>query len=278
MFAGQLHLAQVVEYLLNDAPGLVLDEVILGGGSAGGIGTFMNADWLAARLPASTKLRGMPEGGFFGNFMTNFSHFASNTTDPNIYVWSPWLGNLTTRYISPAEKRCIADHPSLKGFQCVSPVWTYPYTTTPMFIIQAAVDFEQVFEFSGAPKREVYKNATVASYVDYSHEVQTGSLKKVVVQGDKAKTDGLFSPACLGHTTVQMGWLGESRVKTGGDGARNPKPFAEGGKNPRVDGQWAAEAFSDWYFGRGSKHIHLDDNTDIDTLCSCNTGICGPKP
>ena len=57
MFAGQLHLSEVFDYLLADAHGQYPEELILTGGSAGGIGTIMNADWLAARLPLTTQLR-----------------------------------------------------------------------------------------------------------------------------------------------------------------------------------------------------------------------------
>ena len=116
-----------------------------------------------------------------------------------------------------------------------------------MFLVQASVDFEQVFEFSGAPKGVVYSNATVAAYTAYQHGIQSGNLKKVVVQGKKVATDGLFGPACLGHTTVQMGWLGTARVLAGGDGRRFPRAVARAGTNPRVDGMWPAQAFGDWY-------------------------------
>jgi hypothetical protein len=288
VFAGQLHLSQVIdEYLSKEVYGQAPEEFILTGGSAGGIGTIVNADWLAARLPATTKFRAMPQGGFFGQHLDDFQEFVSNTTHPLDEDWPSWFLNLDDgRYIGPAEKRCIADHGQSKRVVCMSPFWMYPYTTAPMFLVQAAVDYEQVFEFSGAPTREVFTNSTVAAYVKYSHGVQAGNLRTTIVKGSKTATDGLFGPACLGHTTSQMGWLGTARVLAGGDGAGHghggvPVPFPLPGTNPQVDGMWPAQAFSDWYFGRGGSvrnHMHLDANDDLTTLCGCYTEICGPKP
>jgi hypothetical protein len=249
---------------------------IFTGGSAGGISAISNADWLAAKLPPSTKYRVMPQGGFFGNPLLDFPSFVKNKTAPAHVMWVPWFANLTGRYISSAEKNCLADNPSFGDF-CGTPVGSYPYTTSPMFLIQAAVDYEQVFEFSGAPKGDVYSNSTVEAYTLYSHGVQAGNLRQIVAQGSKVATDGLFAPACLGHTTVQMGWFGTTRVPTGGTGENFPKPYAEKGTNPEVDGMWAAQAFGDWYFGRSGNHMHLDENADLDVICSCFTGVCGPK-
>ena len=50
------------------------------GGSAGGIGAITNGDWLAARLPPSTKFRVMPQGGFFGQAELDFAGFMRNQT------------------------------------------------------------------------------------------------------------------------------------------------------------------------------------------------------
>ena len=249
---------------------------IFTGGSAGGIAAINNADWLAAKLPASTKYRVMPQGGFFGQPLLDFPSFVNNRTAPGHVMEIPWLSNLTSRYRSSAEKKCIADNPPSLASACGSAFLSYPYTTSPMFLVQAAVDYEQVFEFSGAPEQVVYSNATVAAYTLYSHGVQAGNLNRTVVRGAKKGTDGLFAPACLGHTTVQMGWLGATRVPTGGDG-RYP-PFVEAGINPKVDDMWPSQAFGDWYFGRGSNHMHLDENSDLTVLCSCNVRVCGPKP
>jgi hypothetical protein len=283
VFAGLLHLDQVVDYLLETSlGGRVPEEVILMGESAGGIATFMDADFIAGKLSPETKYRAMPHGGFFGQPEKDFAEFVNNASEPT----QGWSDFGYQRYVSDAEKLCIADSPPAARHECGSPFRSYPYTKTPMFIVQAAVDYEQVFEFSGAPTGVVFQNASVARYVEYQHGVQASNLKRTVVSGKKTATDGLFAPACLGHGLEQMGWLGTVRVPNGNDGPGGghggvPFPFPVAGVNPRVDGMWPAEAFSEWYFGRGGSarnHMHVDENDDLVTLCSCNTHVCcGPQ-
>lgn len=279
-FAGHLYFSQVIDHLEKVTHGVTASEFILTGGSAGGFGTFMNADWLGARLPASTKYRAMPQGGFFGHAYADWAHFKANITDPDPYHrgMSEWFANIE-RYVTPAEERCRAHNASL-GLVCGSPLYMYPFTTTKMFLAQAAADFEQVFEHSGAPAQDVFTNPTIGAYVEYQHGIQAGNLKDVVVNGRKAASDGLFAPACLGHTLPQLGWSGVKRVP-------NIDPCHPGGKvphgipgeDPQVDGIFAAQAFGDWFFERtaAGSHMHLDDSDDLVTLCKCNLHICGPK-
>ena len=56
-------------------------------------------------------------------------------------------------YVVPVKEKCVAHNASL-GLECGSPLYMYPFTTAKMFLTQAAVDFEQVFEHSGAPAHE----------------------------------------------------------------------------------------------------------------------------
>ena len=57
-------------------------KVLLTGGSAGGIGTFKNVDWLASQLPGAV-VKGAPEAGWFFP--------AALPADlPNIYAPSDW--------------------------------------------------------------------------------------------------------------------------------------------------------------------------------------------
>ena len=57
-------------------------KVLLTGGSAGGIGTFKNVDWLASQLPGAV-VKGAPEAGWFFP--------AALPADlPNIYAPADW--------------------------------------------------------------------------------------------------------------------------------------------------------------------------------------------
>ena len=277
-FTGHLYLSQVLDHLEEVSHGAKASEFILTGGSAGGVGTFVNADYVGARPSlASAKYRAMPQGGFFGRPSSDYAHFKANTTDPDPYQrkYSGWLSTIQ-HHVAAAETKCLA-HNASQGPNCASPLYMYPFTTTKMFIAQAAVDFEQCFEYSGCPSGKVYTDPETAAYVEYQHGIQAPNLGDVVVNGPKAAMDGLFAPACLGHTLPQLGWSGAKRVPN-----IDPLHNASGGiagQDPQVDGMYAAQAFGDWYFERtaAGSHMHLDSNSDLDTLCKCNLQICGQK-
>lgn len=277
-FTGHLYLSQVLDHLEEVSHLAKASEFILTGGSAGGIGTFVNADFVGARPSlASAKFRAMPQGGFFGRPSTDYAHFKAHTADPDPYQrkYSAWMDNIQ-KHVTAAEQKCVAHNASL-GPNCGSPLYSYPFTTTKMFIVQAAVDFEQCFEYSGCPSQKVYTDPETAAYVQYQHGIQASNLASVVVNGPKTATDGLFAPACLGHVLPQLGWSGVKRVLNIDPLHKNGHFVA--GQDPQVDGMYAAQAFGDWYFERtaAGSHMHLDRNSDLDTLCKCNLGVCGNK-
>eukprot|EP00936_MAST-01D_sp_MAST-1D-sp1_P000667 g667.t1 len=164
-FTGHLCISQVLDHLEEVSHGAKPSEFILTGGSAGSIGTFTNADFVGERLGPSTKYRAMPQGGFFGRPSADFAHFKVNATDPDPYQlkYSAWLGNIT-RHVTAAEQKCLVNDASL-GFGCSSVLCSCPFTATRMSIAQAAVDFEQCFEYSGCPSGHLHTDAMAAAYV-----------------------------------------------------------------------------------------------------------------
>jgi hypothetical protein len=277
-FAGHLHLSQVVDFVLDR---YTPTEVILTGGSAGGVGAFVNADWMASRLPASTKFAAMPMAGFGGtwNEMKHWKYWLSNSTDPDPleHSYFGWMANIT-EYLIPGVAKCIADPDKLplpwpetggyypKVFACSNSGAFYTYTTARIHVSQCSVDREIVFQQGGAPLGAVFKNPEVAAYVQYVRKFQTGGIKTYVIGGPKNATDGLFSPACLGHVN-ETGWFG-----------------IDSAPSQHVDGKSHAQAFSDWFYGREGNHMHLNQNDSLAQLCSCSMtstgghGVCGPEP
>jgi hypothetical protein len=282
-FAGHLHLSQVVDHVLE---GITPTEVILTGGSAGGVGAFVNADWLASRLPASTKFAAMPMAGFGAVPDTepaqHWQFWSSNSVDPDPmeHGYFGWMGAISTLSV-PAIAKCIADpsQPRVpwpgtggvypKEYVCIMTGAFYQYTEAAIHVSQCSVDREQAFNQGGAPFGVAFTNPQVAAYVEYCRVSQTTGLTTQVINGPKKATDGLFSPACMGHVN-ETGWFGTYSAPS-----------------QHVDGLSHAQAFSDWYFGRGDgNHMHLDERDSLVQLCSCSqTGlgmtaahICGPPP
>jgi hypothetical protein len=281
-FAGHLHMRQVVHHVLEGG-GIIPTDFILTGGSAGGVGAFVNADWFASHLPASTKFAALPLAGFGNTLHAHNMHWkfwSTNTTDtdPLEHSFFGWMANISL-YDIPAVAKCVAD-PGVapvpwperggyypKTFVCFMAGVFYPYTTASIHVSQCSVDREQVFDQGGAPKGEVFTNPEVAAYLQFARKSETGGIQRVVIGGPKNATDGLFSPACLGHVN-ETGWFGPNSAQS-----------------QHVDGKSHAQAFSDWYFGREGNHMHLNDSDNLNQLCSCShtatpqsVGVCGRNP
>jgi hypothetical protein len=65
VFAGRNNFNAVIGYLMSTVGMGNATEVILSGGSAGGLAVFYNLDHLATLLPAGVRLTGFPDAGFF---------------------------------------------------------------------------------------------------------------------------------------------------------------------------------------------------------------------
>jgi len=64
---GRNNFDAIIHFLLtNTSMGMgVASEIILSGGSAGGLAVFYNLDYLATLLPSGVRLTGFPDAGFF---------------------------------------------------------------------------------------------------------------------------------------------------------------------------------------------------------------------
>eukprot|EP00937_MAST-01D_sp_MAST-1D-sp2_P000899 g899.t1 len=244
VFAGhtivQAAVAKLQDYV--GGPGVV-KELLLEGCSAGGIGTFANADWVAAQFPGA-KVRANPQAGYFGLAIERYAHFVANTTDPDPHHYQDngWMANISM-YRPPAVERCLADDPAATQLACGEPPRYYPYITTPTFVSENTADSYQVFVQGECPQDQ---QPEPEAFVAYLRDVLAGSLHETVVQGRKAATDGLFAPACLAHC---LAWNGADA--------------------PTVGGKTHQQAMGDWYHGRTGSHMLINDDASIGTLLSC---------
>merc|ERR1712232_585323 len=101
---GRNNFNGVVHYLLETLGMYVATEVILSGGSAGGLAVFYNLDHLATLLPKGVRLTGFPDAGFFldAKSMSGEYHFRNQFVgaDP---VWNVTGGRGT-------NLKCLAAH------------------------------------------------------------------------------------------------------------------------------------------------------------------------
>lgn len=236
-FQGHL----IMEAMLDQKIGLKeATHVLLTGCSAGGIGSFHNADWLAEQLP-NAVVKSNPEAGWFNAPFDRFPYFVQGIPDPDPKHLNSttvtWLKNIQI-YQAPAISLCLAD-PTADTQLCGSVPYFYPYIKTPVFVSEAASDEYQVHHSAGMPNE---LNATEKKYIVKFGNYLRDNLEKVVMNGKKAETDGIFTPACFKHC---LPW------------------------NAQVDGHTWRETLGNWYFEREGVKQLLDKSQDINKFLSC---------
>jgi O-palmitoleoyl-L-serine hydrolase len=251
-FAGH----NTIEAVLNTLDSLynitdAATDALLTGCSAGGMGTFYHADWLAARLPNAKRVRANPQAGWFGApYFENYANYtAGEPPQPSggyAHNVSGWLSK-----IDPfLHEKCAAHarEAGTRALECaIVPLLYANWIETPMFVSENVADSYQIYVSGGAPLPESKATPAVERYVAFVQGVLRSSLNKTVTQGRKRERDGLFAPACLCHCLAFSG------------------PGA-----PTVEGVTHAAALGDWYFGRGEGNtMWLAPMADFKTLLSC---------
>ena len=283
-FDGHLNVQRVIADLKAKHGLGSATHVLVSGASAGGIGLFVNIDYIASLLPSDAVIKGAPQAGWFfpedpvatpkgAGLPLNFSakeitHSTSLPSDDSIQT-------LQDRYVNPA---CLAAQPNAS--YCVSVHNQYPHIKTPLFVVENQYDTAQIYaNYGGAPKHPVGKEvAEKADYVSYVHahtrmhtrtNVHTlcryyGATMRSSIEPQirshgqtKAKgNDGMFLPSCLSHglsteTTLaaQVSVSENNAAATGSQQANSTQQV-----------NWV-EIVGDWYFERNKfvSHMLIDD-------------------
>lgn len=194
-FAGHNIVDAVIDSLINTTTIAHADNVLFAGSSAGGIGTFANADFVSSKLPGAKRFRANPQGGWFYPETVSWDAFLVNDFAPPYGTFAPLLQQLWNPFVMPA----CAENAGNKTF-CMSIGNYYQYINTPLFVTENQADSNQIFVQEGCP---LVSNATVDAYVEYYIAQMRASVAQVYQHnGNKTdgKQDGLFFPACVGHT------------------------------------------------------------------------------
>jgi hypothetical protein len=190
LFAGHNNVAAVVADLRASHGLSSAARVLLSGSSAGGIGAFIHADWLADALGPAVDVRATPQGGFFFPNVVPYVLFALNITDgpypwqllPTYEVWDS--------YTSPA---CVAAHN--ESF-CSSINNAYPFIRTRLYVVENVADSNQIYTQLGCPSDG---SAGEKAYIAYFGQRMREAIGATVL-ANATKGDGLFLPACVAHT------------------------------------------------------------------------------
>lgn len=243
-FSGHRIVSAVLDTLLNTTRIGAADAVLLAGSSAGGIGTFANADFVATRLPGVKRFRASPQGGWFFPQTVNYTAFTAGDVGPPFAGTTPALSGLWQSLVSPACAQAF------NASYCGSVGSNYPFIKTPLFVVENMADSNQIFVQQGCP---LAHTPAVEAYVQYTVREMRASVGQVNASGStKTPPDGAFVPNCVAHT-------GNTGV----------------GSTTTINGVSLSAALGAWFFDRanGVPTVVVDGCTAFD----CNP-TCPPMP
>ena len=254
-FDGHLNVQRVISDLKAKHGLGNATHVLVSGESAGGIGLFVNIDYIASLLPDDVIIKGAPQAGWFfpedpvatpkgAGFPLTFE--AKEITHSTALPFNVSNGDpLQHRYAPPA---CVAAQ--LNASYCFSAHNIYPHITAPMFIVENQYDTAQIYaNYGRAPKhpktgKEVAQKADYVSY--YGTTMRNSIVPQIKAHGQtKAKgKDGMFLPSCLSHALSTESTLA-AQVSA---------------SNSTQQVNWV-EMVGDWYFERNkfASHLLIDD-------------------
>jgi len=145
-FRGRPNLQAVLADLIASYNLGSATEVVLHGASAGAQGVYFQADWIRGEVLSPNRFPGMmitaiPDSGFFldaPDFATGTHQYRGRLSTANP-LWQA-LENGTL------DSGCIMANPGPEANNCYFPQYSAPLIFTPLFVINSAVDAEQMFD------------------------------------------------------------------------------------------------------------------------------------
>jgi hypothetical protein len=236
-FSGHLVLDAILTQL--DGAGLRdATDIVFFGASAGGIGTWLNLDWVAARYPRA-RVVGAPVAGFY--FYANAPYTGPGAV-PNK------LANFSTEGIAEAyalwgsfvDADCaeaLAANPSA----CLLANYSFPYITSEVFVTEAQTDQVVLEAHDDFPGKVPYPvGSPQEAYMALWAANMTSALAPLMAPANAR--NGVFNPACYIHTSFDPAL-------------------------PRIGGLSYIQAFTNWYTGAGASKL-MDH-------CAAGTVMCG---
>jgi hypothetical protein len=233
-YRGRPNLNAVIEELTTSHGLGSATDVILSGGSAGGLAVYLQLDHLATLLPSSTRLTGFPDAGYFADLPNTKGEYVYRgyfqQADP---VWNSTASGGT-------NAACLGSVNSSSAWQCLMAQYVVPHLTTPLFVMNAAIDVYQVqniLEVGCVPGE--CTPAQFASMEGY-RQAFVKALSPVLAK----KGNGCWVDSCLMHE--------QNVYYCGGGKPGGTSLNCQGWLHEEVQGVTPQQAFFAYYQGRDS--------------------------
>ena len=238
-------------------------QLLISGSSAGGLTTFLHADYIAETAQAvnpTLQVRAVPEVGFFidGESIWNQQHIMTS-----VFARVAEIQNITGGVPEQVNKDCVAATPAAERYKCFMAQYLLPFIKTPTFIINSMVDQWQT-ENILAPNIETMPsvttyapfvpcinnpvagcNATQASqWKNYGTQFLT-ALNTAIKATPSQYNHGGFITSCPIHTTF-IGSLGHKIT---------------------INNITMYQALTDWVTGKTNSSWLIDVNYPNDKTC-----------
>jgi hypothetical protein len=256
---GARILQAAIEYLQTQYGMARATDVILTGGSSGGLATFLTCDRVSemvARVNASTRYSCLADAGFFldhPNYEGQPSY--SPLFEQSFYAWNSSGGT---------NQACIAHYEPLgTPEKCIFAQYVAPFIQSDLFIMQNLYDSFQlanILQVTGAGKCAGYGSPGFAGCQPEQVLAiqQYGSTMRALLLSLAAKSQrlGLYAPSCIAHC----------------QSVENEHPAALWNWPARwsIGDVTPSAAFNDWYLDRKSK-------VSIVQACDWSATECNPK-
>jgi len=207
-FRGRRVLNFVLKHLVENHGLGEANSVLFGGGSAGGLATYLGADavhtWLLGHRSASAnmdlKFRAMPVSGFFLDHADETGEYGFSDSMRDMYSLHNCSGGVPVS--------CLSSLPPASQWKCVFANYSYAYSETPMFLLQSSHDLWQLFGIArmgpgwdqGCLNRGIqFKNCT-ESQIRELNSFATALLGDVErTRKFRQPKEGGFVESCLEH-------------------------------------------------------------------------------
>lgn len=237
-FRGKRVLELLMETLVERHELASATDVLVSGGSAGGLSAFLHADRVHALLRANggapTKFRAAPVSGFF----LMHDAFDGRAVYPDNMKYAFNMQNAS----DGVHAVCVGALPASEAWRCIFANYSYAVTQTPMFPLQSMLDNWQMGNiwYGDTPcVKSSFHNCTAAELQDLNAfgAALMADLRRAPKFGRAG--EGGFVESCLEHC-----------------GAQSASHFT----NYAIDGTTLQQALSRWWAADAqpaSKHWHL---------------------